>query len=138
MENTFGLTIKSEITGIPRVSARLEEVMGKSGFSPEEVLDTQLAVEEVITNVIAHGYKKSRGDIDISFRITGSSTEIEIADNAPPFNPLSLPEPDLTGDVSDRKIGGLGVFLIRQVMDDVHYRHENGKNILTLVKKRNP
>jgi serine/threonine-protein kinase RsbW len=138
MENTFKLTIGSEITRIPEVSTRLEETMVKNGFSTEEILDTQLAVEEVITNAIDHGYKKPGGDINISFRITGSSTEIEIVDNAPPFNPLSLPEPDLTGDVSDRKIGGLGVFLIRQVMDDVHYRHENGKNILTLVKKRNP
>ncbi len=136
MENRFNLTIESEIAEIPKVSARLEEVLSGSGFSSEEILDTQLAVEEVITNTINHGYKKPGGRIDISLRFSGSSTEIEIADNAPPFNPLSLPEPDISGNISDRKVGGLGVFLVRQVMDDVRYRHENGRNILTMEKRR--
>jgi anti-sigma regulatory factor (Ser/Thr protein kinase) len=136
MEKQFVLKIGSEIAEIPKVSTRLEEALSGSGFSSEEILDTQLAVEEVITNTINHGYKKPGGDIDISFRITGSSTEIEIADNAPPFNPLSLPEPDISGNISDRKVGGLGVFLVRQVMDDVRYRYENGKNVLTLEKRR--
>jgi len=138
MGNTFTLTIGSDITGIPEVSDRLEEAMSGCGFSPEEILDTQLAVEEVITNVIVHGYKKSSGEIHISCRITKNIAEIEIADTAPPFDPLSLPEPDLAGDVSNRKIGGLGVFLVRQVMDDVHYRREGKKNIIILVKKKNP
>ena len=136
MDQPFEMTIGSDIENIPAVSARLEGAMKAHGFCTDEILDTQLAVEEVITNVIVHGYKKPGGDIDISFRITCSSTEIEIADNAPPFNPLSLPEPDISGDISDRKVGGLGVFLVRQVMDDVRYRHENGKNILILEKRR--
>jgi serine/threonine-protein kinase RsbW len=137
MDQSFALTIGSEITEIPEVSARLEEAMSGYGFSPEEILDTQLAVEEVITNAIVHGYKKTRGEIHISCRITGNFAEVQITDTAPPFNPLSLPEPDLAGDVSDRKVGGLGVFLVRQVMDDVRYRREGKKNILTLVKKKN-
>jgi serine/threonine-protein kinase RsbW len=136
MDQPFEMTIGSDIENIPAVSARLEGAMMAHGFCTDEILDTQLAVEEVITNVIVHGYKKPGGDIDISFRITGSSTEIEVADNAPLFNPLSLPEPDISGDISDRKVGGLGVFLVRQVMDDVRYRHENGRNILTLEKRR--
>ncbi|MDD1684425.1 MAG: ATP-binding protein [Methanoregula sp.] len=138
MEQPFTMKIGSEITEIPKVSAQLDDAMSRSGFSSEDILDTQLAVEEVISNTINHGYRGPSGNIDISFRITSSSTEIDIADTAPPFDPLSLPEPDLSGDVSDRKIGGLGVFLVRQVMDDVRYRREGKKNILTLVKKKNP
>jgi serine/threonine-protein kinase RsbW len=138
MEKPFTLTIGSEITEIPKVSARLDDAMSRSGFSSEEILDTQLAVEEVITNIISYGYKSGPGEIYISCRIKRDAAEIDIADSAPPFDPLALPEPDLAGDVSDRKIGGLGVFLIRQVMDDVRYRREHGKNILTLVKKKNP
>jgi serine/threonine-protein kinase RsbW len=130
------LTIGSDLTKIPEVSARLEDAMSENGFSSEEILDTQLAVEEIITNVIIHGYKGSGGEISITCRITGNLAEIRITDTAPLFNPLFLPEPDLAGDVSDRKIGGLGVFLVRQVMNDVRYRREKGKNILTLVKRK--
>lgn len=136
MDKHFTMTIGSEISEIPGVSVRLEEAMSRSGFTPEMILDTQLAVEEVITNVIVHGYKGAPGDIDISLWITGRRAEIKITDNAPPFDPLSLPEPELAGDVCERKIGGLGVFLVRQVMDDVRYRREGKKNILTLVKKK--
>jgi anti-sigma regulatory factor (Ser/Thr protein kinase) len=62
--------------------------------------------------------------------------EVEIADTSPPFDPLSIPEPELENSIDKRKIGGLGVFLIRQVMDGVSYRYENGKNILVLIKNR--
>jgi anti-sigma regulatory factor (Ser/Thr protein kinase) len=62
--------------------------------------------------------------------------EVQIEDAAPPFDPLSLPEPDLTVDLEERQVGGLGIFLIRQVMDEIVYRHENGKNILVLVKRK--
>jgi anti-sigma regulatory factor (Ser/Thr protein kinase) len=110
--------------------------MQTHGFSPEEILDTQLAVEEVITNIIAHGYKKSGGEIQLSCRISRSFVEIQMTDTAPPFNPLSIPEPELEGSIDERGIGGLGVYLLRQVMDDISYRYENGNNILTLVKRR--
>jgi len=58
------------------------------------------------------------------------------ADEAVPFDPSSLPEPELEGDLEERRIGGLGVFLIRQVMDEVSYRHEDGKNILSSIKQK--
>jgi serine/threonine-protein kinase RsbW len=105
-------------------------------FSEEEILDTQLAVEEAITNVIMHGYEQITGKIVITCRTTHGLAEIQIEDFAPPFDPLSIPEPDITEAIEDRKIGGLGIFLIRQVMDDIVYRYENGKNILVMVKKK--
>ena len=62
--------------------------------------------------------------------------EVEIADTAPRFDPLSLPEPELNGTIENRKIGGLGIFLVRQVMDEISYRYENGQNILVMIKKK--
>jgi serine/threonine-protein kinase RsbW len=136
MEQEGVLTIRSDLDEIPRVSAALEDLMTARGFDAEEILDTQLAVEEAITNIILHGYGESSGEIGIRNRVTPHSAEVLIEDDAPPFDPLSLPDPDLAGDVEDRKIGGLGVFLIRQVMDGITYRRENGKNILVLEKRR--
>jgi serine/threonine-protein kinase RsbW len=136
MEETHSCTINADIHSIPTVSLMLDTAMRAHGFSEEEILDTQLAVEETITNVIVHGYAGATGEILITSRTTHGLAEVQIEDSAPPFNPLSLPEPDTTGDVKDRKIGGLGVFLIRQVMDEIIYRYEDGKNILVLIKKK--
>jgi serine/threonine-protein kinase RsbW len=136
MDQSFELTIGSDIEGIPAVSARFEGAMTACGYSPEEILDTQLAVEEIITNIIVHGYKKTDGEIHLSCSITRNRIAIRIADTAPRFDPLSIPEPELEGDVDERKIGGLGIYLVRQVMDGISYQYENGNNILTLEKRR--
>ena len=136
MDQQFGMIIGSDIAEIPEVSAWLEEVMRGSGFTEEAILDTQLAVEEAITNVIVHGYKEPGGEVEITSHVNSDRVKVEIADTAPRFDPLSMPEPDLDGSIEERRIGGLGVFLIRQVMDGVSYRYENGKNILVLIKNR--
>jgi serine/threonine-protein kinase RsbW len=136
MEQPFEMTIRSDIAAIPDVSARLEAAMQAAAFSPEDILDTQLAVEEAITNVIVHGYRQPGGEIAVSCRTGEDRVEVRIADAAPRFDPLSLTEPDLEGTAEERKIGGLGVYLIRQVMDEISYRYEDNKNILILTKKR--
>jgi serine/threonine-protein kinase RsbW len=136
MERSFDLILKAEINEIPRVSAALENVMQVHSFSKEEILDTQLAVEEVVTNVIMHGYEGHSGEIHITCHATRGSIEIQIEDSAPLFNPLSVPDPDVTADIQDRRLGGLGIFLIRRVMDDVMYRNDQEKNILVLIKRK--
>lgn len=136
METRFLLTIGSDIAEIPAVSDRLWEALQVNGFSAEEILDTQLAVEEAITNVIIHGYKRTGEPITVSCCFSRSRVEVRVADSAPRFDPLSVPEPELEGSIEERSIGGLGVYLIRKVMDDVSYSYENGRNILILSKQR--
>ncbi len=136
MDKTFDVVIESAIEKIPVISALLGEEMETSGFSGEIILDTQLAVEEAITNIINHGYKNTGGEIMVSFTISPDRIEVHITDAAPPFDPLSVAEPDLDGDLESRRIGGLGIFLIRRLMDEVSYRYENNKNILVLIKHK--
>lgn len=135
-DNPVSLTIRSDINEIPRVSSALEAVMRNHGFPEEDILDTQLAVEEAVTNIILHGYRDAGGEILVLCRASRGIVEIQLEDRATPFNPLSLPEPDLAGDIEDRKIGGLGIFLVRRVMDEILYRFEDGKNILVLIKRK--
>lgn len=135
-ERSLSLTIASDISEIAKISDALESLMQDHGYSSEDVLDTQLAVEETVTNIIVHGYGSSRGKIVVSCRAGPGAIEIQLEDRAIPFNPLLLPEPDLSQDIGERKIGGLGIFLARQIMDDMQYRFEDGKNILTLIKKK--
>ena len=134
MDTAFSLKITSDINHIPEVSEKLEGTMLAGGFSGEEILDTQLAVEEAITNVIVHGYGNAGGEIRISCHVADGKVVVQISDSAPPFDPLSLPEPDLDAEVNERRIGGLGIYLLRQVMDDIAYQFLDGKNILTLTK----
>jgi len=136
MDQTCEMTIESDSSEIPAVSASLETAMHAQGFGSNDILDTQLAVEEAITNIIDHGYKNACGEIIISCRINLYQAEVRIRDNAPRFDPLSLPEPELDGTIQDRKIGGLGVFLIRQVMNEISYQYENGQNILVMIKRK--
>lgn len=133
---SFSCTISSDIHEIPAISDRLEAAMKAEGFTDDDILDTQLAVEEMVTNVIVHGYGENGGEIGISWRTGPGEIAIRLEDHAPPFDPLSLPEPDLASDIEDRKIGGLGIFLTRKIMDEMAYRYENKKNILSMVKKK--
>ncbi|MDD1695894.1 MAG: cache domain-containing protein [Methanoregula sp.] len=135
MDQSFELKISTDIREIPKISALLDERMHTYGFDSEEILDTQLAVEESVTNVINHGYKKPGGEIIVSCRISPDRIEVQITDAAPRFDPLAVPEPELDSSIEEREIGGLGVFLIRKVMDETSYRYESGKNILVLIKR---
>ena len=97
-----------------------------------------LAVEEASTNIMVHGYAGAPpGPIALRFHAEPGQITITIADEARPFSPDSVPPPDLTSDLEERKIGGLGWYLIRKMVDEV--RHEfkpNGRgNVLTLVKR---
>jgi serine/threonine-protein kinase RsbW len=136
MDPAFAISIDSDIANIPEVSTRLEEAMQAAGFTSEAILDTQLAVEEAITNVIVHGYQGPGGKIDISCQSRDNRVEVRIIDASPRFDPRSIPEPDINAGVEERQIGGLGIYLIRQVMDAISYQYENGRNVLTLQKNK--
>jgi serine/threonine-protein kinase RsbW len=138
MTASADLTIPAHLDEIPKVSFELEQCMRSSGFSDEQILDLQLGVEEAITNSIVHGYAGSPGSIAIRCMAGPDEIIVEISDDAPAFDLLKVPEPDTSADLDDRKIGGLGIFLIRKVTDSATYRYETAKNILTLTKKKHP
>ena len=136
MDQSAPLVIRADLDEIPRVTAVLDRIMRERGFARDAILDLQLAVEEVVANAIIHGYRGEAGDVAIIIHATDRVVEVRIMDRAPPFNPLSLPEPDRTSDLTDRQIGGLGIYLVRHVVDDITYRYAGGKNILTVVKRK--
>jgi len=135
MERIATLEIQADLHEIPRVNVELERVMRACVFPWDDILDLQLAVEEAIANIIVHGYKGKAGTVLITIHATDRDMEVRIEDQAPPFNPLSRPDPDRESGLTDRQIGGLGIYLIQQVVDSVQYQYAGGKNILTLVKK---
>lgn len=102
--------------------------------------DVKLAVEEACTNIILHGYAdKEPGPIKLTLEADDHRIRVSIEDNAPAFAPDGIAQPDLQSDWQEREVGGLGWHLIRQVMDETHYRSDPEKgNRLTLVKRRSP
>lgn len=135
MDRTTTLVIPADLGEIPQVTTALDEAMRACGFSDEAIHGLQLAVEEAIANTIVHGYHGSIGDVAVAIHATHESAEVRIEDRAPPFNPLTFPEPDRVSDLDERPIGGLGIYLIRSMTDEVVYHYAAGKNILQLVKK---
>jgi serine/threonine-protein kinase RsbW len=108
------------------------------GFSPEALFRLELALEEVLVNVVNHAYRQqAEGWIELSCR-AGETDELvfEVRDGGRPFDPLSLPEPEIGAQMSDRGVGGLGVFLLRKMADRVSYRRGDDQNILTLTFRR--
>ena len=115
----------------------LEFISGSAkgkGFSKHRVKEIELATEEVLVNIFSYAYHESPGEVEITDRKNEDDKLIlKILDYGTPFDPLSLSEPELTAHVSDRKAGGLGVFFIREMADDIRYRRDGDANILTLT-----
>ena len=114
------------------------EVARQGGFSDKDIYNIQLATDEAASNMIEHSYENiPDGVIDLSCGMEGDHILIILIDYGEPFDPSAIPLPDLKADLSDRKIGGLGIFLMRKLMDEVHYEPKPDKsNVLTMIKRK--
>jgi serine/threonine-protein kinase RsbW len=108
------------------------------GFSEKDVYNIQLATDEAASNIIEHAYEGiSNGVLDLSCGMEADTIRIVLIDYGYAFDPSQVPAPDLKADLSDRKIGGLGIFLMRKLMDDVQYDPRADKsNVLTMIKRK--
>ena len=96
-----------------------------------------LVIEELVVNIINHGHDDGVHDIEIAMTSEPDALTVEIIDDGRPFDPLSdAPEPDLDSLLEDRPVGGLGIHLVRTMMDEVHYRREQDRNHTTLIARR--
>jgi serine/threonine-protein kinase RsbW len=104
------------------------------GATAEAVADLVQAVDESVTNVIVHGYRGTRGPIEIELSSVGSTVSAVVRDEAPPFDPTSVPTPDLARPATRRRPGGMGVHLARDLCDQYRYQRRSHRNELTLVR----
>ena len=96
----------------------------------------RLSIEETVENVVQYAYKDSIGLMEVETNLDDKALMLTVTlkDAGKPFNPLEMPDPDITLSVEEREIGGLGIYLCKQLMDEVTYRYEDGCNILTMKK----
>jgi serine/threonine-protein kinase RsbW len=106
------------------------------GIAQNKIGEIQVAVEEALVNVINYAYKDREGDVEVTCTLDDENFIIEIIDSGFPFDLLSLQDPDISLDVSERNIGGLGIYLIKRLIDHVTHKREDNKNTLTLTVSR--
>jgi anti-sigma regulatory factor (Ser/Thr protein kinase) len=114
------------------------DIARTGGFGPKDVYNIQLATDEAASNIIEHAYEGvSDGVLDLSCGMESDAIKIILIDYGAPYDPSVVPVPDIKADLSERKIGGLGIFLMRKLMDEVHYEPRNDKsNVLTMIKRK--
>ena len=128
------LTLNNHINELDRLEPFLEDFFQQNGLAMESLSKIDLALEEALANVIMYAYPEgTEGDVTLSMRVENNAICMEISDGGVPFNPLQQQEADLDVPLEKRKIGGLGIHLIKEIMDSVAYEYREGKNFLKLV-----
>jgi serine/threonine-protein kinase RsbW len=131
------ITFDADFDNLDEIREFVGEAARQVGFSDKEIYSIQLAADEASSNIIEHAYAGvGDGKIEIYCRASKNELTIVMRDHGKSFNPSSVPEPNVQADLSERKIGGLGMYLMRKLMDEVSYESslETG-NVLTMVKR---
>lgn len=129
-------TIPAKLDNLESMLQFIRNGAEQQGFSKKDINRIQVAAEEALVNVISYAYPDDGGDVEIRCNAKGAEgLVIEIIDWGIPFDPLSLPEPDIEAPPEERELGGLGIHIMRNIMDEVSYKREGDRNILTLLKR---
>ena len=129
------LWVDNQISELTRVEAFLEELGEEWVFTIPLVFSLNLALEEALTNIISYGYDdEDKHTIEIDFKKTDGKLFISIIDDGHAYDPTLIEEPDITLSAEERPIGGLGIFLIKKVMDKIEYQRKENRNYLMLTK----
>ena len=134
MDATFlqrKIVLPNDVQEVPKLAAFVDEVCEWMGFDP------MLTIEEAVVNVMDYAYPPgTKGEVDIEVKADADKLMFTISDNGVAFDPTAKAEVDTTLSAEERQIGGLGIHLVRHIMDNVEYERKDGRNILRLSKKR--
>ena len=129
-------TFDATIDGLAKAMATLEEALDGAGCPMSAKTKLMVAMDEVASNIV-HYSGAPDFDVEIDFPENPDAVRISFSDAGKAFNPLTeASAADMTAKLEDRQIGGLGMFMVKKMMDNVEYVHENGRNILTISKLR--
>jgi len=130
------LNLKNDPAETKRLTARLAEFGSRHALPHRIVADVNLALEEAITNIVLYAYDDAdEHRIGVLISLTDGLLTAELIDDGRAFDPLQVAAPDVSAPLEDRPIGGLGIYLVRHLMDDIQYRREGGRNHLVFTKR---
>jgi phosphoserine phosphatase RsbU/P len=127
------MKIEAKTENLDEVINFIAVELEKVGYPSDKKNEICIAVEEIFLNIAGYAYKPDNGNVDISIS-TKEKTMIRFEDTGRPYNPLEQPSPDLEKPLNEREIGGLGVYMVRNIMDNVEYSYIKNKNILVITK----
>ena len=130
------LTIAATVDNIDAVTEFVDEQLEALDCPMKAQMQINIAIDELFGNIAHYAYNPDVGEATVRVEVIDEplSVVITFIDRGVPFDPLSAADPDTTLSAEERAIGGLGVFMVRKTMDDVSYRYENGRNILSIRK----
>lgn len=132
--NTFHFEFSNGEQGMFDVLREAESIGRNCGMDDKQVYLVQLCIEELVTNALRYGQPDHPIHFDISLELGDSNVVLTIRDDANPFNPLvESPQPDLESKVEDRAIGGLGIYMLRNMTKTMQYDYKNSQNLITLT-----
>ncbi len=129
------LSIVNQLAQLDELAMAIEGISEEWELPMSLSMNLNLVLEELVTNIIFYGYEDtSEHQIDIRLEKNDHLIMMQIEDDAKEFNPLLMAEPNIENSIEDRKIGGLGIFFVRKIMEEVTYKRDGNKNILTMTK----
>lgn len=135
MSREVTITLTNQIAELERLKEVVEAFGSEHDLETKVIYQINLALDELLTNIISYGFEdEQRHDIVISLQRTGDVFQFRLEDDGVPFDPTNLEAPDVNLPAEDRRIGGLGVFFAKQVMDSVVYERRGDYNVVTLTK----
>ena len=136
MEGGLSLVLRNDLSELKRMSEAVSAWCKGNGVSAAVEFHVNLALDEIVSNSIRYGWKDGgEHQLDVRIFLLEDELRLEVEDDATPFNPLEAPPPDISSPLEERPIGGLGVHLVRQIMDELAYRRLDGKNLLVMKMK---
>ena len=134
-DDTLELSLVNDLEEIAAAAAKIDAFCEARGLPPQIAYAVNLSVDEVLTNTISYGYDDDgEHRIGLSLRLEGDTLVVVLVDDGRPFDSSMERQPDLEAALEERSVGGLGLFLVQQMMDDVAYRRTGERNVITLTK----
>lgn len=131
------LKVSAVMENVPVVTARLAEIAKGVGFGGQDLYQIELAVDEACANVVEHAYSgEEQGEMEVSCYLEGRMFIVRVRDWGTGFDPNTVEEPDVNAPLEDRDLGGLGLFLVQQVMDEVRFSFDPQRGSELLMYKR--
>lgn len=135
--DTQKMTIGASVDNLEQVAEFVDRLLNAQGCPAKVRRQIVLAVEEIFVNIAYYAYGVEGGGAEIRVKAEDDAAEVTITDEGTRYNPLDRDPPDLTLSAEERPVGGLGIYLVCRLMDDIHYVRQDGHNILTIRKNWN-
>ena len=130
-------TMQASLESIPEITGWVDQLLTKAGCTVKARRQIDVALDEILSNIARYAYPEKEGSMTVEIDMDEETGMLSLTfrDEGIPFDPLGKEEPDVTLGVRERAVGGLGIFLVKKMMDKVSYRREGKENILSLYKK---